>query len=312
MCINQLGRTGIDVTDFCLGTMTFGSNTDEADGHSQIDLALEHGLTFMDTAEMYPVNPVKAETVGDTETIIGNWIAKGGARDKWVLATKIAGANGGWCRDGAAISSGEIVKALEGSLKRLRTDYVDLYQLHWPNRGSYAFRQNWTYDPSKQNRAETVAHMEDVLGELQRQVEAGKIRAIGLSNESAWGMSMWTQIADANGWPRMASVQNEYSLLYRMFDTDAAEVAVNEDCGLLSYSPLAAGLLTGKYQGGAIPEGSRASVNGDLGGRLTERALEAVGAYQEVADKHGLDLMHMSLAFCRTRPFMTSIIFGAT
>ncbi|WP_138468498.1 aldo/keto reductase [Poseidonocella sp. HB161398] len=307
----QLGRTDLAVTSLCLGTMTWGSQNTEAEGHAQIEMAADRGINFMDTAEMYPVAPVLEETVGDTEAIIGNWFEKTGRRNDWVLATKIGGA-GGKARGGAAISAGEIRQCVENSLRRLKTDVIDIYQLHWPNRGSYAFRQNWSYDPSAQNRNETIEHMQDVLGELAKQVEAGKLRYIGLSNESAWGMSTWSRVADEMGVPRMATIQNEYSLLYREFDTDAAEASLNEDIPLLAYSPLATGLLTGKYQGGAIPEGSRGTRNPGLGGRLTDRALAAVEAYAEVARAHGLSLVQMSLAFCVSRPFMGAAIIGAT
>jgi len=220
--------------------------------------------------------------------------------------------NGGFCRGGEPIGAGAIRRALDGSLRRLQTDYIDLYQLHWPNRGSYVFRQNWDFDPSGQDRAATLAHMEDVLGALQDEVAAGRIRHVGLSNESAWGTTMWLQVAEANGWPRMQSIQNEYSLLHRLFDTDLAEVTANEQVGLLAYSPLAAGLLSGKYAGGAVPPASRATISKTLGGRLTDRALAAAAAYEAVAAKHGLDTVHMALGFCRSRPFMTSTIIGAT
>ncbi|QIE41932.1 aldo/keto reductase [Rhodobacteraceae bacterium SC52] len=307
-----LGRTDIMVSDICLGSMTWGSQNTEAEGHAQIDRALEAGVNFIDTAEMYPVTPIKAETVGNTEAIIGTWLEKTGRRSDVVLATKITGANGGFCRGGEPISADATRRALDGSLQRLRTDYVDLYQLHWPNRGSYCFRQNWDYDPSQQDRGETVQHMEEVLGELQRQVEAGKIRHVGLSNETAWGTSMWLRLADENGWPRMQSIQNEYSLLHRLFDTDLAEMTANEQVGCLAYSPLATGLLTGKYAGGAIPEGSRRTINADLGGRMTPRVDDAVATYAEIAKRHDLDLVQMAIAFCRSRPFMTSTIIGAT
>jgi aryl-alcohol dehydrogenase-like predicted oxidoreductase len=312
MQMKPLGRTGTLVTDLCLGTMTWGSQNTEAEGHAQIDMALDHGVTFLDTAEMYPVNPVLAETVGRTETIVGNWIANSGKRDRIVLATKIAGPNRGFTRDGEPISSDAIRRALEASLRRLKTDVIDLYQLHWPNRGSYAFRQNWEFDASKQDTAETRAHMVDVLGELGRQVEAGKIRHVGLSNESAWGTMEWLRTAEATGGPRVVSIQNEYSLMFRLFDTDLAEVARHEQVGLLAYSPLATGLLTGKYRGGVVPPGSRLSVNGDLGGRATARAHQAVEAYCAVAARHGLDPVQMAIAFCRSRPFVTSTILGAT
>jgi len=312
MKMNPLGRTGIAVSALCLGSMTWGTQNTEAEGHAQIDTALGHGVNFIDTAEMYPVNPLRAETTGRTEEIIGTWLARSGRRAEIVLASKHSGAGYKGARDGAPISSATIPGAVEGSLRRLRTDYIDLYQFHWPNRGSYMFRQNWRYDPSGQNRAETIAHMEDTLEALQRQVEKGNIRHFGLSNESAWGTCQWLRVAETNGWPRVASVQNEYSLLCRLYDTDMAELGVNEDVGLLAFSPLAAGLLTGKYQGGKVPGGSRMTFNASLGGRRTERAFAAVDAYLEIARRHGLDPVQMALAWCLTRPFMCAAIFGAT
>ncbi|MDF1801938.1 aldo/keto reductase [Thalassovita sp.] len=313
MKTNSLGRTGLNVTELCLGTMTFGTQTSESDGHAQIDLALERGVNFVDTAEMYPVNPVAKETVGRTEEIIGTWNAANAARrEDYVLATKHSGAGLGHVRDGALISAATIPGAIEGSLRRLQTDYIDLYQFHWPNRGSYMFRKNWAYDPSAQNRAETVAHMEDTLDALQKQVDKGNIRHFGLSNESAWGCTMWAMMAEKTGGPRVASVQNEYSLLCRLFDTDLAEMTANEDVGLLAYSPLAVGLLTGKYQNQAQPEGSRITLVPELGGRRTDRVFAAVDAYLAIAARHGLDPVHMALAWAAQRPFMTSVIFGAT
>lgn len=307
-----LGRTDIMVSEWCLGTMTFGNQTPEADAHRQIDMSLEAGLNFLDTAEMYPVNPIRAETVGLSEQIVGNWIAKSGRRDDIVVATKVTGDNGGFVRGGRAYDGAVIREAVDASLKRLQTDVIDVYQLHWPIRGSYMFRKNWTYDPSGQNRQRTLDHMMDVLGALGEAVRAGKIRAIGMSNESAWGMTKWIDQAAAAGLPRMASVQNEYSLLCRLFDTDMAEMAVNEDVTLLSFSPLACGLLTGKYQNGAVPEGSRLSINGNLGGRVSKRLWPVVQAYVDLAAKHGLDPVHMAMAWQRTRPFAVSAIFGAT
>ncbi|MGH1354406.1 MAG: aldo/keto reductase [Thalassovita sp.] len=313
MKTNPLGRTGLNVTELCLGTMTFGTQTSEAEGHAQIDLALERGINFVDTAEMYPVNPVSKDTVGLTEQILGTWHAANPARrGDYILATKHSGEGLAAVRDGAPISSATISSTIEGSLKRLQTDYIDLYQFHWPNRGSYMFRKNWSYDPSGQSRADTMAHMEDALGALQKQVEKGNIRHFGLSNESAWGCTMWSMMADKLGGPRPASVQNEYSLLCRLFDTDMAEMAANEDVGLLSFSPLAAGLLTGKYQDGAVPDASRKSLVPELGGRNTDRVYPAVQAYLAIAARHGLDPVHMALAWCCSRPFMTSVIFGAT
>ena len=306
-----LGATDLTVSQLCLGSMTWGTQTAEADAHAQIDASLDAGINFIDTAEAYPVNPMTAEGSGKTESIIGTWLAKSGRRDEVVIATKIAG-SGGVRRDGAPITGKGIAEAVEGSLKRMQTEYIDLYQLHWPNRGSYMFRQNWTYDPSGQDKADTIAHMEDVLGALQREVDAGRIRHFGLSNESAWGTAQWLSVADRMGGPRVEAVQNEYSLLCRLYDTDMAELGHNEQVTLLAFSPLAAGFLTGKYYGGAVPEGSRKSINEKMGGRTTPRVLDAAQAYVEIAQKHGLHPVHMALAFCCQRPFPVSPIFGAT
>jgi aryl-alcohol dehydrogenase-like predicted oxidoreductase len=292
--------------------MTFGTQTPKDDAHRQMDMALEAGIDFWDTAEMYPVNPIAAEHTGRSEEILGDWFEKTGRRNEVVLATKHSGAGLKIWRDGAPISSQTIPEAIEGSLKRLKTDHIDLYQFHWPNRGSYMFRQNWTYDPSGQNKAETLAHMEDALEALQKEVDNGRIRAFGLSNESAWGTAQWLRISEDKGLPRVASVQNEYSMMCRMYDTDLAELSVNEDVGLMAFSPLATGYLTGKYRDGAVPKGSRMDINGNLGGRVSDRAPGAVEAYMAVAQKHELDPIHMSLAWCMQRPFMMSAIFGAT
>mmetsp|Transcript_7148 Transcript_7148/g.11736 ORF Transcript_7148/g.11736 Transcript_7148/m.11736 type:complete len:348 (+) Transcript_7148:28-1071(+) len=312
MKMNPLGRTGIEVSEFCLGTMTFGTQTDEAEAHQQIDMSLDAGINFVDAAEMYPVNPISPETQGRTEEIIGTWFAKTGRRKDMVLATKHSGAGLAHVRDGALISAKTIPEAIEGSLKRLQTDYIDLYQFHWPNRGSYMFRQNWDFDPSGQNKADTLAHMEEALEALQKEVDKGRIRAFGLSNESTWGTAQWLRMSEDKGGPRVASIQNEYSLLCRMADTDLAELCVNEDVGILAFSPLATGLLTGKYQENATPTGSRKSINGDLGGRASPRVFDAVQAYLDIADKHELDPVHMAMAFTVQRPFMCSSIFGAT
>ena len=308
----ELGRSGIGVTNYCLGTMTWGTQTDEAGAHAQIDRALDAGITFMDTAEMYPVNPVRTETMGVTESIIGNWVARSGRRDEWVIATKHSGQREE-TRGARGIGPDTVRETLEGSLKRLRTDYIDLYQFHWPNRAHYNFRRNWTFDPRKQPpRAELLDNMAatmEVLGDL---VKEGKIRAFGLSNETAWGTLNWLDAAEATGGPRVASIQNEYSLLCRLYDTDMAEVGHQEDVTLLAFSPLAAGLLTGKYQNGQVPAGSRMDLNGTLAGRRNDRAFKAVAAYLEIAGRHGLDPVHMALAWTVQRPFPTIPIFGAT
>jgi len=307
-----LGRTDISVSDWCLGSMTFSNQTPISDAHRQIDMALDAGINFIDTAEMYPVNPISAETVGNSEATIGQWIKAHGRRDELVIATKVSGDNPGWVRDGKGYDGAVIREAVDLSLQRLQTDVIDLYQMHWPMRGSYMFRQNWRYDPSQQNRAETMDHMLDVLTALDDMVKAGKIRAIGMSNESAWGMTQWARLAEENGLPRMASVQNEYSLMCRLYDTDMAEMAVNEDVTLLSFSPLACGMLTGKYADGAVPEGSRMSIGPKMGGRMTPRTLPIAQKYVDLARKYGLEPVHMAMAWQRTRPFPISAIFGTT
>ncbi|WP_109467369.1 aldo/keto reductase [Albibacillus kandeliae] len=312
MKMNPLGRTGLTVSELCLGTMTFGNQTSEAGGHAQMDRALDAGINFVDTAEMYPVNPVRKETIGKTEEILGTWNAANKARrGDYILASKHSG-EGSFARDGAPITAASIPEAVEGSLKRLQTDVIDIYQFHWPNRGSYMFRQNWTYDPSGQDRAATLANMEECLEALQKEVDKGNIRYFGLSNESTWGTAQWLRLSEARNLPRVVTIQNEYSLLCRYYDTDMAELSVNEEAGLIAFSPLGAGLLTGKYQNGVIPEGSRRSLVPEMGGRITARIFDAVQAYLDIAARHGLDPVHMALAWCRTRPFMTSAIFGAT
>jgi aryl-alcohol dehydrogenase-like predicted oxidoreductase len=307
----ELGQTGLTVSEYCLGTMTWGTQNTEAEAFEQMAYALDQGVSFWDTAEMYPTNPVSAETVGDTETIIGNWFAKGG-RDRVILATKVTGAGQKAVREGAAITADTFRAAVEGSLRRLKTDYIDLYQLHWPNRGSYHFRQMWRYAPRFEDPASVRAHMAEVLGTAADLRAEGKIRAIGLSNESVWGAAQWLHQAERAGLPRMATVQNEYSLLCRQFDTDWAEFSVLEGMPLLAFSPLAVGLLTGKYAGDVIPDGTRRARTPDLGGRITPRMFEAVAAYIGVARAHGLDPVQMALAFTRSRPFTTIPIIGAT
>lgn len=307
-----LGATGINVSQLCLGTMTWGSQNTQAEAHAQIAIALDHGVTFWDTAEMYPTNPVRAETIGHTEDIIGNWFAASGRREKVVLASKLSGNGQMMVRDGAPITGAGIRAALEAALKRLRTDYIDVYQLHWPNRGSYHFRQMWNYAPRGGGANQVTANMVDVLETTKTLIAEGKIRAIGLSNESVWGASQWLNLAQSMGLPRMISVQNEYSLLCRQFDTDWAELSVMENMPLLAFSPLAAGLLSGKYAGGVTPEGSRRSHTPDLGGRITPYVFEAVSAYLGIAARHHIDPCQMAISWCLTRPFAVIPIIGAT
>ncbi|EHH08585.1 aldo/keto reductase [Agrobacterium tumefaciens CCNWGS0286] len=309
---NLLGRTGISVSEICLGTMTWGTQNTEAEAHQQMDYAIENGVNFFDTAELYPTTPVSAETQGRTEEYIGSWFEKTGRRNQVVLATKVAGSGRDYIRGGRDIDAAAIREAVDTSLKRLKTDYIDLYQIHWPNRGTYHFRGAWGFDASGQDKQRTLAEITEKLETLGELVKAGKIRAIGLSNESAWGTQKYIDIAEANGLPRVATIQNEYNLLYRSFDLDMAEVAHHEDVGLLAYSPLAAGLLTGKYQNGTRPAGSRASINKDLGGRLQPLQEAPVKAYLKLAAGHGIDPAQLAIAFCLTRPFMASAIIGAT
>jgi len=308
-----LGRSGIEVTDYCLGTMTYGTATSEPEAHRQLAAAAEAGIDFLDTAEMYPVNPIREETVGRTEEIIGNWIGQNGAnRDAYKIATKCSGYNEGFVRKGQPVTAKSFRVAFEGSLRRLQTDYIDLYQLHWPSRSHYHFRMHWDYDPSQQNRDDTLAHMEDVLTVVDQLIDEGKMGAFGVSNETAWGTAQWLAVAERMGAPRVSSIQNEYSLLCRMYDTDLSELAVNEDVVLLAFSPLAVGILTGKYQNGAMPEGSRLQLQNEPSGRVTAPAFAATDAYLDIAKRHGIDPVHMALAFTVQRPFPVSTIFGAT
>lgn len=309
---NQLGRTGIEVSALCLGSMTWGTQNTQTEGFEQMDYALAHGINFIDTAEMYPVNPVSAETQGRTEEIIGNWFAKSGKRADVVLATKVTGSGIAHIQGGAELSPAKLRQSLDGSLKRLQTDYIDLYQLHWPNRSSYHFRKCWGFDATEQPRDQTIDQFREILFALQQQVDAGKIRSVGLSNETCWGVAKYLQIARDNRLPRMASVQNEYSLLCRLYDLDLAELSYHEDVGLLAFSPLAAGLLGGNYADGNVPEGSRMSLNPGLNGRYSDYSIPALNKYMAIAEKHGLHPAQMALAFCISRPFMTSTIFGAT
>ncbi len=306
----KLGRTDIDVSVVCLGTMTWGRQNTQDEGFEQMDYALERGVNFFDTAELYAVPP-NAETYGKTETIIGNWFAARKNRDQVVLASKIAGARAPWIRDGGFITGEAVKTSIEASLKRLKTDYIDLYQLHWPNRNSYAFQAQWGFDPQFDAAVEEANFIE-VLTALKECIDEGKIRHVGLSNETAWGTMKYLQLAEKLGLPRMASIQNEYSLLNRLFDLDMQEVALAEDIGLLAWSPLATGMLSGKYVDGARPDKSRWTLKGWSTSRDTDGANAAVKSYLDVAAKHGLDPCQMALSFVNDRPFVTSNIIGAT
>jgi len=312
MKMNRLGRTDILVSEICLGTMTWGSQNTREEAYEQMDYALDHGVNFFDTAELYPTTPLSAETYADTERLIGDWFEKTGKRDKVVLATKVAGPGRPYIREGKPITGAVVREAVDASLKRLKTDYIDLYQIHWPNRGHFHFRGAWSYNPFKQDRSKASADIAEILDALGDCVKAGKLKAIGLSNETTWGTQKYLTLAEAKGLPRVATIQNEYNLLYRHYDLDLAELSHHEDVGLLAYSPLAGGILSGKYLDGKKPAGSRGSINGDIGGRLVPQQEAATRAYVELAKANGLDPSAMALAFCLTRPFMASVIIGAT
>ncbi len=307
----RLGRTDLNLSVIGLGTMTWGFQNTQAQGFEQMDYALEQGINFFDTAEMYAIPP-SAETFGSTETIIGNWFAARGNREKVLLASKITGPGLAWVRDGNnRIDKKNIIAAVEGSLKRLQTDYIDLYQLHWPNRGSYHFGQIWDFSPAFDARAEQENFLE-VLHTMQTLIDEGKIRHIGLSNETAWGLSKWLQLSDQHSLPRMVSIQNEYSLLCRHFEPDLNEIAIHEDCGLLAWSPLARGMLSGKYLNGARPPGARITIETRPEHRVLPQTDAAVQRYVALAKQYELDACQMALAFVNDQPFVTSTLIGAT
>ena len=310
----RLGRTDLEVTSICLGTMTFGQQNTEAEGHAQLDRAVGAGINFIDTAEMYSIPP-RAETQGSTERIIGSWLAARGGRDKLVVASKVNGrGSAGWMRpgrEGTRLDEADIRYAVEQSLKRLRTDYIDLYQVHWPDRQVALFGNGGSVFRGLPENDFSVP-IELTLGVLGRLVEEGKVRHIGVSNETAWGVSRYLVCAEAGQGPRIASIQNVYNLVSRTFENGLAEMALREHVGLLAYSPLAQGYLSGKYQGGARPAGARTTLF-DRGQRYEKPgAAEAIDAYLKLARELSLDPSQLALAFVTSRPFVTSNIIGAT
>ncbi len=311
MKYRKLGRTQLDISVIGLGTMTWGFQNTQDEGFEQMDYAVQHGINFFDTAEMYAIPPTQ-KTFGTTETIIGNWFASRKQRDKVILATKMAGPGLAWVREGKnVIDRSNIIQAVESSLKRLQTDYIDLYQFHWPNRGSYHFGQRWNYAPAFDVQKEEDNFLE-VLQTMQGLINDGKIRHIGLSNETAWGMTKWLQIAEQNNLPRMASIQNEYSLLCRHFEPDLSEIAIHEDCGLLAWSPLTRGLISGKYLNGARPSGARITIETRHEHRVLPKTNEAIKKYINLAKDYELDVCQMALAFVNEQSFVTSTLIGAT
>jgi aryl-alcohol dehydrogenase-like predicted oxidoreductase len=307
----KLGRTDLEVSTIGLGTMTWGFQNTEADGFEQMDYALEQGINFFDTAEMYAIPPSE-DTYGTTETIIGNWFASRKVRDKVILASKMSGPGNKWIRDGNnVINKKNIQLAFEDSLKRLQTDYIDLYQLHWPNRGSYHFGRTWNYAPHFNAQKEADNFLE-VLQTIQVMIKEGKIRHFGLSNETAWGLTKWLQLAEQHDLPRVVSIQNEFSLLCRHFEPDLSEITTNEDVSLLAWSPLTRGMLSGKYLNGARPEGARLTIETRVEHRDNPMTHSAVSDYVDLAKKHELDVCQMGIAFVNSKPFVASTLVGAT
>ena len=310
MNYKKLGNTDLEVSTICLGTMTWGEQNTEQEGFEQMDFALDKGVNFWDSAELYSVPP-RAETFGHTEIIIGNWFEKNKKREKVILATKVAGPARNYLRNGENSFVGKnLEEALNGSLKRLKTDYIDLYQLHWPERnvnnfGSLGF--NHKSDEDEWNK------IEDVLSELQKYIKAGKIRYVGLSNETPWGVNKFLQLSEELKLPRMMSIQNPYSLLNRSYEVGLAEISIRDEIGCLAYSPLASGYLTGKYRNGVKPKGSRIERDADFWTRYQKPNMEnAVEEYYKISKKYNISFAQMSIKFCEMQPFMTSVIIGAT
>jgi len=306
----RLGRSEIQVSALCLGTMTFGEQNSEAEAHAQLDQALAAGVNFLDAAEIYPVPP-KAETQGRTETYIGNWLAKRGGRERVVLATKVAGP-GDWLpylRQGRhRLDPTNIRAALEDSLRRLRTDYVDLYQVHWPDRKTNFFGK-LGYEHAADDSSVPIEHTLRALDDL---VRAGKVRQIGISNETPWGAMRYLQLAEQFGLSRIVSIQNPYNLLNRTFEIGLAEIAAREACGLLAYSPLAFGVLSGKYLGDTMPEGARLTLFDRFTRYTNPQGQRATQAYVELAHLHELDPAQMALAWVTGHSFVSATIIGAT
>jgi aryl-alcohol dehydrogenase-like predicted oxidoreductase len=309
MDYRRLGRTDLDVSAICLGTMTFGKQNSEADAHAQMDAAVAAGVNFLDTAEAYPV-PVARDIQGRTESYIGTWLKSRRNRGRVVIATKVLGRTRSmnFLRPGEArLDRRNIESAVDGSLSRLGTDYIDLYQLHWPDRRTNYFGElGYAHAPN-----DDPVPLEETLLVLADLVKAGKVRHVGVSNEKPWGLMRYLQLADQGRGPRVASIQNPYSLVNRTFEVGLAEIAIREDCGLLAYSPLAFGVLSGKYLSGK-PPGARLTLFPEFTRYTNPRAARATAAYVELGRRHGLDPAQMAIAYAVSRPFVTSVIIGAT
>ena len=306
----KLGNTNIDVSVICLGTMTWGEQNNEKEAFSQMDCAVDYGVNFFDTAELYSVPP-KKETWGSTEKIIGDWLQDRNCREKVILATKVTGRSGmKWFRNKETrLNKEQINLAVEGSLKRLKTDYIDLYQLHWPDRKSNFFGKL-----SYQHQVEDeFIEIEEQLHVLYELVKSGKVRYIGLSNETPWGVMKFLSVAERLNFPKIVSIQNPYSLLNRSYEVGLAEISMREKCGLLAYSPLAFGMLTGKYDNGSKPDGARLTLFGEMFTRYTKpKGLKYSEKFNDLAKNFSLSPTQMALAFVNSRDFLTSNIIGAT
>lgn len=308
MKYRTLGPTELKISTVCLGTMTWGQQNSEADAHAQMDQALAAGINFIDTAEMYPVPPT-AETQGLTERYIGSWLQRRGRRQDWILATKIVGPRQQpWIRNGPDLDRASVFAACESSLQRLQTDSIDLYQVHWPARRVNSFGQ-LGYPLSGGDRGVPIEETLQALGEL---VRMGKVRHIGISNETAWGAAEYLRLARDAGLPRVVSIQNPYSLLNRSFEIALAEFTDREQLGLLAYSPMAFGALSGKYLGGRKPAGARLTLYQRFRRYQGASAQAAIAAYAALARQHGIEPAAMALAFVMEQPFVHSTIIGAT
>jgi aryl-alcohol dehydrogenase-like predicted oxidoreductase len=309
MKYTTLPGTDIKVSKICLGTMTFGNQNTEPEGFDQMDLALEKGVNFFDTAELYPV-PANAKTQGETERIMGNWFHKTGNRSKIILATKAAGpgAYTTHIRDNISFNKKNITEALDNSLKRLQTDYVDLYQLHWPERMTNFFGQRGYFHNPKDP---WVENFEEALETLDELIKVGKIRQIGISNEAPWGLMRYLELSK-KGLPKTITIQNPYSLLTRVFEIGNSEICLRENVGLLAYSPLGFGRLTGKYRGGHNLDKARLTVFPNMARYNSDQSIEATERYYQIAQNHGISLTQMALAFVNQQSFLTSNIIGAT
>lgn len=310
MLYTTLGTTGLNVSKICLGTMGFGRQVSEDIARQQMDYAVANGVNFFDTAEMYPV-PVHADFIGDTEEIVGRWLKRSGKRNDIVLATKIAGPSRfSLLRDGSQrLDRKNILQAVDDSLVRLQTDVIDLYQLHWPDRNVQMFGQRaYMHDPN-----ERAVPIEETLAALGETVKAGKVRFIGLSNETPWGTMEFLRIAKEKGYPRVATIQNAYNLLNRHYEIGMSEISLRENVGLIPYSPLGYGVLGGRYQGGAMPAGGRFTLHPEFAARYhSPLALEVTQKYADVAKRHGMSLATMALAFVNMQSFVQSTILGAS